>query len=276
MRGGVVAAVRGVVLALVLSVSAATLAESNSSLVDALLNNSDFQVRTSAAVSLGSSGDKSARPHLEKALNNDSHPAVRGAAAAALGALGDSSAIPALDRAAKNDDSASVRSVAKTASQKLSSASSSSAKAKLLVQLGQMKNGSSTTDRDLAVPLRDATRNEVAKLSGVEVIADSADAKSVATQRKLPVIVLDGTVTKVSTSGSGSSTTMATSIEYVVKKDGSLKGTATGSAQAQGEVPESPATAKALALRELQDQSIGGAVQSALRGASSALMKAGN
>jgi hypothetical protein len=263
-------------LMLTLSSVRPAMAESTTTLLDNLAKSSEFQVRTAAAISLGNAKDRSTRPALETALASDPHPAVRGAAAAALGALGDPAAVSALDRAARQDDSSSVRSVAATASQKLASGSASAAKVKVLVQLGAMKNSSSVTERDLTVALRDATRAEVSRIPGVEVLAEGADAKATASSRKLPVIILDGTITKMDSGSSNGMSTMSASIDFVIKKDSSLKGTTSGGAQSQAPPPSSTTSAalKAVFVRDLQDQALTGAVQGAFKNTSAALVKA--
>jgi hypothetical protein len=254
------------------SSSVPALAREIREVVEDLAKGEDFRLRVSAALALGKSGDPSVRGPLEKALSEDSHPAVRTAAAAALGALGDADAIPALKRATQNDSSASVRSAATSSLAKLGSSDGGSAKpskARVLVKLGKMTNRSNVRGTELATVLQGAAREHAGRLAGVEVLPEDKDAKTASAERKLPVFTLDGTIAKVERSSSGSSTVISARVEFVIKKDSSLKGSVSGAAQGQ-----ETADADSRRLASLQEAVVSRAVESALRGAPEALAMA--
>src|SRR5262245_47027560 len=106
-------------------------------------------MRVQAALDLGKTKDPQARVPLENALG-DEHGAVRAAAAAALKVLGDKAALPAL-RAKKNDPSAAVRSQIKSSIAALEAAASGSgaAKPRVLIKVGQMRNGTNVRSTEL-------------------------------------------------------------------------------------------------------------------------------
>jgi HEAT repeat protein len=223
-----------------------------------IVSGEDFRVRVSAALALGKSRDASAREILEKALANDSHPAVRAAAAAALGALGDASAAAALRRAQESDPENAVRASAKVALGKLGPA----VRAKVLVKIGKMTNRSGVRGDSMASVLGQATRERASKLSGVEVLSDDSDHLAIAAARKLPVLVIDGNVAHLKQSASGSAVQMAAKVEYVFRKEASLKATVSGAAAAEGAVDTLRDDRR---VQNLQEAALVGAVESALR-----------
>jgi len=87
----------------------------------------------------------------------------------------------------------------------------------------------------------------------------------------VPVVVIDGTVTKLAQSASGSNVTCQAEVEFVVRKipDQTLRSTLSGSAAAMGS-----GTTSQRGVTSLQDQAIGGAVESALRNADQGLVLA--
>lgn len=256
---GLVAAV--VMAALSLSLVPAAEARGTREIAEDLQKGEDFRLRVSAALALGKSGDPAARSPLEKALTEDPHPMVRAAAAAALAALGDGAARTALERAAAGDAASSVKTAATAALEKLARGRSA-AKAKVLIKIGKMENRTGVRGTKLATVLEGATRERARQLPGVEVLADDADPKAAAASRKLPVLVIDGTVRKLAHAASGPSLVMSAQVEYVLKKESSLKASVSGSAQAQGEVDAATDTSR---LENLQDAALAGAVESALR-----------
>jgi hypothetical protein len=87
----------------------------------------------------------------------------------------------------------------------------------------------------------------------------------------VPVILLDGNVTRLTQQASGVSVTCQAEVEFVVRKipDQTLRSTLSGSAAAMGS-----GTTSARGMASLQDQAIGGAVESALRNANQGLLLA--
>ena len=227
-----------------------------------LAHGDDFRIRVSAALALGKSGDRGARGILETALESDPHPAVRAAAAAALGALGDPAAVDALRRAKQSDGEPAVRSSAKVALGKLGGADAAHAKPKVLVKMGKMTNRTSVRGGDLASILGGATRERASHLAGVEVLGDDVDPRVAATERRLPVLVIDGAIAKLSHASSGSSLMMSAKVEYVIKRESSLKASVSGAAQAEGTTDSIKDEKR---MNALQEAALAGAVESALR-----------
>ncbi len=230
----------------------------------------DFRLRTSAALALGRSHDPSARALLEQALG-DTNAAVRAAAAAALGALGDGDAIPALERAKSREVSDSTRAEMDhtlTALKRVATLQG----VQLVVQIGTMRNTTQVRGADVADVLRSATTSRARNMHNIAVAmpSDSAMLQRAAGQH-VPVILLDGNVTKLTQRASGTNMTCQAEVEFVVRKipDQSLRSTLSGSAAAMG----SGATSTN-GMTTLQDQAIGGAVESALRNADQGLLLA--
>lgn len=249
------------VVACALALSSGAAARGPREMIDDLRRGEDFRLRTSAALSLGKSGARDARPSLEKAMADDDHPMVRAAAAAALGALGDPAAIPALERAASHDAAASVKTAATKSVQQLKKARAKPSAAKVLLKLGKIENKSGVRGDALARVLSGAIRERASSLPGVEVLGDDSDAKAVASARKLPVLIVDGSVKSVAHSAGSTGVVMSAKVEFVLKKESALKASMSGSAQALGD--GDPSDAKR--LENLQEAAIAGAVESALR-----------
>ena len=233
-----------------------------------LRTGSDFRLRVSAALALGKSKNALARGPLEEQMVKDDQEAVRAAAAAGLGALGDAGAIPALERVVANDKSSSVRETAKASLEKLRAGKGSAApagKARVLVKIGKMLNKSTVKGSDLVGRFKGATRAEAQKIPGVEVLADGADARAAGKSRGLPVLVIDGTLHALAPRGKGG---LGAEVEYVVKREQALKGSCKG----KGAVEDGASTRDAAAEKELQDQAMAAAVESALRGAPAVIL----
>jgi hypothetical protein len=232
-----------------------------------LRSGSDFRLRVSAALALGKSKSPLARGPLEEQLAKDDQEAVRAAAAAGLGALGEPAAVPALERAAANDKSSSVRETAKASLEKLRSSKTSApaGNARVLVKIGKLLNKSGVKGADMVGRFKGATRAEAQKIPGVEVLADGADARAAGKSRGLPVLVLDGTLRDLSPRGKGG---LGAEVEYIVKREQSLKGSVKG----KGAVEDGASTRDAAAEKELQDQAMAAAVESALRGAPAVIL----
>jgi hypothetical protein len=226
----------------------------------------DFRVRVSAALLLGRSKDLTARGPLERGLG-DPHPAVRSASAAALNALNDKDAVPALERQLLAESSESVKSQIRTSLEHLKGTGTTVVGASYVVQLGTMKNSTAVRGDALAQVLRKATREKASSIPKT-VVADVGDAATVkaATDRKVPVLALDGTVLKLTQGMNGQAVTYQAQVEFSLRRvsDQTLKGLLTGSATSMDSVRSMGNQAR---MAELQDQAVEAAVESALRGA---------
>lgn len=233
-----------------------------------LTKSDDFRVRVQAAITLGKSASDEARGPLEKALGGDAHPAVRAASAAALGALGNKLAIDALKGASQRDADASVRSAATRALGKLDASAKADRKPKFLLKLGNVTNRSGTGGAALEKMAQGLTREQIARMPGVEVVPEGADEKALAASLKVPVVVLDGVIRTLSPSASSSTLTYSAKVEYIIKKQTSLKGTVKGAAQAEGAADTARDERR---LQSLQEAALAGAIESALKAAPEAL-----
>lgn len=239
---------------------------------------SDFRVRVSAALALGRSHAPDARGHLERALS-DPHPTVRTAAAAALGALGDPAAVPALQRRLSSEPSESVRSQLRntistlqgkdTGSQGAPGATAGNAKTRYALQIGAMKNLSGVRGAELGNIMRASAQKRAAELPGAMLVEDASAAKS----KGVPVLLLDGSLTKLAQQAHPNGAVEVTArVEFTVRKvpENTLKGALSGAATSLG-------SSKSLSPRAsiaLQDQAVEGAVESAMRGANDGLLQA--
>lgn len=226
----------------------------------------DYRLRVAAALALGRSKSPGARPALQKALK-DRHPAVRAAAVAGLSALGDVAAVPALKTARDAEPSMSVKRQMESAIARLSKPSS---KARFLVSLGKFENRSGVKDAALGALLRDRTRDQVAQLPDIEVVADGTDVAIEGKNRKLPAFKLDGSVTQLRRRQGRDGIGYSAKVEYVIREMPSqtLKGSISGSAQALGDVRRPQGR---LDIARLRSDAVAGAVESALKGAPLAL-----
>lgn len=230
-----------------------------------LSTSTDYRVRVAAALALGRSHDPQVRPQLEQALS-DPNAAVRTAAAAALGALGDDAAIAALDRARAHEASDSARAtMTQTIAALRQRASSASLQGvQLVVQIGTMRNATNVRGADVADVLRDAATSRARSLNHVAV-ATPADATIVlraASSAHVPVVLIDGNVTRLTQSANGPNVTCQAEVEFIVRKmpEQTLRSTLAGRAAAMGQ-----GTTSTRGVASLQDQAIGGAVEIALR-----------
>jgi HEAT repeat protein len=245
-----------------------------------LTQSSDFRVRVSAALFLGRTKVAGGREALEHALS-DSHPAVRVAAASALGVLGDALAITAVARALANESSPNVREQLQatldilrngvTAPQPPSAdARQIGPNVRIVVKLGAMRNGTSVRGDELRRVLHDAARSRARTIRDVAIVDGETPVLQQARARRLPIITLDGSVTQLTeTSGAGSLQVRA-SVEFAMKREQTLKGMLSGAATTFG-------AAQAISderRRQLQNDAVDGAVQSALRGADQGLSSA--
>jgi hypothetical protein len=229
-------------------------------------------MRVQAALDLGKTKDSHARIPLENALD-DEHGAVRAAAAAALKVLGDKAALPAL-RARKNDSSSSVRSQIKSSIAALeSSGSSGASKPKVLIKVGQMKNGTSVRSNELVGALEQTSRVKLAELPGVEVVEADSDVNAVAKKKRLPAILLTGRIRKLNAEREGRHVVYSASVEYIVHRmpEQSLMASVSGSASARASAEEARDKKRSADIRT---QVLEAAVSSAMRRASEAFAAA--
>ncbi len=234
------------------------------SLIKDLKDASDFRVRASAALALGKSKSKTVRDPLVGALA-DSNASVRASAAAALEALGDRSAVSGLKRARATEKDADVQAQIDEAIGKLDGGSS----ARFLVSIGKLQNKSDLTSSSVTAAFKKAAHDKLASLSGVELVEDGSDLATQSQKRNLPGVMLDGNLTKLAKSTSGSDVGYAAHVEFMVRKvpDQSLKGSVAGDAKASA----SKAGVGDAELSQLQIDAVTEATARALKGAPTAL-----
>jgi hypothetical protein len=237
-----------------------------------LAESSDFRVRVSAALYLGKTKPPGAREALEHALG-DGHPAVRVAAATALASVGDTAAIGALARRAAVEPSDSVKAQLQTSITLLRrGASEQPADAprrdvRYVVRLGAMRNPSGVRGEDLRRVLQNAARSRAHAIRSAAILdADGAVPPQTA-QLHLPVFTLDGSLMQLTEARVEGTTQVRASVEFAIRREQTLKGTFSGAATTFG----SSQTISDQGRRQLQDDAVDGAVQSALRGAEQGL-----
>ncbi len=232
-----------------------------------LASSDDFRVRVSAALTLGKLKPSGARADLEHALG-DPHPAVRAAAAAALSLVGDPLAISALDRRASSETSPSTRAQMKTSADALRRVVQGPwQNARYVVQIGTMKNRTSVRGDQASDVLRQSTLARAQSILGA-LVSDGRDPALLqqASDRGVPVLVLDGSIQRLSQTQRSRELTFDAQVEFSVRKmpEQMLKGTLSGAATSIGSVD---ALAHPGRVTILQNQAINGAVESAMRGA---------
>jgi hypothetical protein len=238
-----------------------------------LANAGDFRVRVGAALYLGKAKPPGARVALEKSLD-DPHPAVRAAAAAALASLGDAAATPALNRHLSTEPSSAVKAQLRASVDALAALArgdeapqASLDHARYVVQLGNMKNATNVRGEALGSVMRSATKARAASLKGA-VVVDGPDARTVqkASDKKIPVLLLDGTITRLAQSSSNGNVTFQAQVEFSIRKvpQQTLQGTFSGAATT---IDSAQALTNQGRLMELQNRAVDGAVESAMRGA---------
>jgi hypothetical protein len=229
----------------------------------------DFRVRTSAALYLGRAHPEGAREALERALS-DPHPAVRLAAASALTLLGDPLALAALERRLTVETAPGVRAQIQSAIGQLRAApvAETAARrglapgARILVRLGTMRNNTGIRGDELRRVLHDAVRSRARALRGADVDTDGSMVEQAAA-RHVPVITLDGLITRLTESMADDSLQVHAMVEFAMRREQELRGILSGAATTFG----SSQTISDQGRRRLQDDAVDGAVQSALRGA---------
>ena len=129
-----------------------------------------------------------------------------------------------------------------------------------VVRLGDMRNGSSVGREDLGRVLHDAARMRAGGLKDAAVIDANPRLAKQAADRHLPIITLDGLVTQVTESPSAGGLQVRASVEFSLRRDQVLRATVSGAATAAASSPAISDRGR----RQLQDEAIDGAVQSAL------------
>lgn len=243
-------------------------AQSVDSLKKDLSSSVDYRVRMTAALALGKSKDPSSVGPLVGALA-DQHVAVRASAAAALGSLGQASALGSLEAAKERESAVNVRREMEAAIAKIRA---QSPKAKVLVQMGRLENKSGNPK--LGPAFQKIARDELSRLPGVELLGEAADAALESKRRRLPTVALDGRLVQVQKAQSSREIGYSAKVEFLIRKlpDQALKGTVRGDARASTD-PRAVKSPSEHAL--LQEDAVVAAVQSALKGAPTALEAAG-
>jgi hypothetical protein len=245
-----------------------------------LADSSDFRVRVSAALYLGRVRPPGAREALEHALA-DGHPAVRVAAATALGSLGDPAAVAALARRLQSEPSASVKAQIQSTIEQLRRGGAGEASpegaprqlaadVRYVVRLGVMRNGTAVRGDELKRVLQTAAKHRARALHQAAVIESDAHLLAQAAERHLPVLTLDGSLTQLLESLVAGSVQVQARVEFTVRREQTLRGTLSGAATTFGAGP----TLSDQGRRQLQDDAVDGAVQSALRGVEQGLVAA--
>jgi hypothetical protein len=239
----------------------------------------DFRVRVTAALYLGRTRPVGAREALEHALG-DAHPAVRVAAATALGLLADPGAIGALARREQVEPSASVKAQLQASIDQLRRGAPAEAapetgrrlgpNVRYVVRMGMMRNPSGVRGDELRRVLQDAARSRARAIKGAAIIDADAALLAQAAERKLPILTLDGSLMQLTESRVEGSVQVQARVEFAMRREQTLKGTLSGAATTFGTGPGLSDQGR----RQLQDDAVDGAVQSALRGADQGLQAA--
>lgn len=265
---------------LLVSVCLLTAGERTSIAQDKELSEStDFRVRVQAALRLGRAGGRQSRADLEKGLR-DVHPAVRVACAVSLGNIGDKESIPALEQAVRTESFASAKQSMKENIDKIRSGGAKGGgaagaptdpvtgveRAKYVVQLGTMRNNTGQR-ADLDTMMRETAKSKASTIKGA-VVLDAADETVLrrAGERKIPVLVVDGNLTKLSqTQGRDGGVTVSAQVDFSIRTaKQQLKGMVSGNAMASDNSMRG--------LTELQNRAVHGAVESAMASVSSEIV----
>jgi hypothetical protein len=236
-------------------------------LVGQLRDGKDFRVRVQAALQLGKSMSPQALGPLVSALDDD-NASVRAAAVAALESLGDMRAIAPL-KEHRLDRSDAVRKQIKSSLAELEAQTLDTPKAKVLVKLGIMKNGSGVKSKRIESDLAQASRKKLSELPGVRVLVEGDDGSG----KKTPVVMVTGSVEQLKASREGSSIVYTAKVEYVLHTmpEQSIAAKVSGSASAQASEQEANDQTRSAQLRK---EVLEAAIASALRRAPPALIAA--
>ena len=212
----------------------------------------------------------------------DAHPAVRVAAASALGTLADPAALAALARRMATEPSASVKAQLQASIDRLRGAAHTDDAAavggtgrfgpdvRYVVRLGSMRNPSGVRGDDLRRVLQDAARSRARGIKGAAVVDSDATLLAQATAQKMPILTLDGSLMQLTESKVEGSLQVQARVEFAMRREQTLRGTLSGAATTFGSGPAVSDQGR----RQLQDDAVDGAVQSALRGADQGLLAA--
>jgi hypothetical protein len=139
-----------------------------------------------------------------------------------------------------------------------------------LVTLGAMRNATGVRGDDLRRVLSEAARVRAGALNGILLVERDSPLLKQAAAKRIPVFSLDGNVTQIAETSTGSSIQVRARVEFTVRRDQTLRGTLTGAATTLGSGPAMSDEER----RQLQDDAVQGAVQSAMRGAEQGLIVA--
>jgi hypothetical protein len=230
---------------LLLALGSTAMADKVDTLIKRMLDSDDYKQRLSAALNLQKTGDARAVPAFIKALE-DSDKTVRGVAAASLGKLIDSStsdklrtsAMNALKTAAAKDDNSFVRKQAQKAYDAIKNLGSGGevAGAKIYVDIGEMSD--STKSGGMPKMMRDVTLKTMAKHApkmATKWPGGKAPSKKQLGKASTTGYHVDGTLTDLDVSKSGSSATVSCKISMLLASypDKSMFGFLKGSAKVQ-------------------------------------------
>jgi hypothetical protein len=130
-----------------------------------------------------------------------------------------------------------------------------------------MRNGTSVRGDELRRVLQRAAHSRARVLKGAAVV-DSEALLAQARERHLPIITLDGALQALTESRVDDSVQVQARVEFAIRREQTLRGTLSGAATTFGSSPSLSDQGR----RQLQDEAVDGAVQSALRGAEQGLM----
>jgi hypothetical protein len=136
--------------------------------------------------------------------------------------------------------------------------------------MGAMRNGTGVRTDELRRVLEQAARARVQEFAGVILAEQGGQVAREAAARHTPVLVLDGSLNVLSETRSAGSLQIRAVVEFTVRREQTLRGTVSGAATTFGSGP----TISEAARRTLQEEAVGGAVQSALQGAEQGLIVA--
>jgi hypothetical protein len=146
--------------------------------------------------------------------------------------------------------------------------------ARYVVQLGNMKNATNVRGDSLGTVMRSAAKARAASLKGA-VVVDGTDAGVMqrASEKRIPVLLLDGTITRLAQGASNGNVMFQAQVEFSVRKvpQQTLQGTFSGAATM---VDSAQALSSQGRIMELQNRAVDGAVESAMRGADRGLAQA--
>jgi HEAT repeat protein len=238
------------------------------SLVRRLESGGDFRVRVQAALQLGKTHDPAYTSALGRALD-DKNDSVRAAAAAALKTLGDPDAIDHL-RESRLDRSPAVRRQVLDA---LAFLETRLREMKVVVKIGRIRNSTNVNSPAAVSTLAVASRRTLGSLEAVGVVGESQDVNEVAKRRKLPALLLTGSIRKMGVEKSAGALIYSAQVEYVLHRmpEQAIAGKMTGSASTRASAEEASDSHR---RAELRDAVLEAAAQSALKRARSALIAA--